>query len=58
MVRAIAGTMIDIGTGRISAEDIRTIIEAKDRSEAGKSVSPDGLYLTEIEYPDRVWTEE
>lgn len=55
MVRAIAGTMIDIGTGRISPENIRTIIEAKNRSEAGKSISPDGLYLTSVEYPDKVW---
>lgn len=57
MVRAIVGTMLDIGTGKIKPEYIKTIIEAKDRSEAGKSVSPDGLFLTAIEYPETVWPE-
>lgn len=57
MVRAIAGTMIDIGTGRTSPENIRAIIEARERSEAGKSVSPDGLYLTDVEYPDKLWSQ-
>ncbi len=55
MVRAIVGTMLDIGTGKIRPDSIKTIIEAKNRSEAGKSVSPDGLFLTAIEYPDKVW---
>lgn len=55
MVRAIVGTMLDIGTGKIRPDYIKTIIEAKNRSEAGKSVSPDGLFLTAIEYPDKVW---
>lgn len=51
MVRAIVGTMILVGEGKIKPAEIKTIIENKDRSEAGKSVHPQGLFLTKIEYP-------
>lgn len=50
MVRAIVGTMINIGTGKINLTDFEKIIESKDRSEAGFSVPAHGLYLTKIEY--------
>ncbi|MCF6132535.1 tRNA pseudouridine(38-40) synthase TruA [Flavobacterium wongokense] len=50
MVRAIVGTMINIGTGKISLADFEKIIESKNRSEAGFSVPAHGLYLTKIEY--------
>jgi tRNA pseudouridine38-40 synthase len=50
MVRAIVGTMINIGTGKISLADFEKIIESKDRSQAGFSVPAHGLYLTKIEY--------
>ena len=50
MVRAIVGTMINIGTGKISLPDFERIIESKDRSQAGFSVPAHGLYLTKIEY--------
>lgn len=52
MVRAIVGTMIDIGLGKYPPADIRKVILAKDRSVAGTSAPPQGLYLTKIEYPD------
>lgn len=51
MVRAIVGTMINIGTEKISLVDFEKIIESKDRSQAGYSVPAHGLYLTKIEYP-------
>lgn len=51
MVRAIVGTMINIGSGKISLDDFTKIIESKDRSQAGFSVPAHGLYLTKIEYP-------
>jgi tRNA pseudouridine38-40 synthase len=51
MVRAIAGTMIEIGLGKYPPKDIRQIIESRDRGAAGASVPPQGLYLTAIEYP-------
>ncbi len=50
MVRAIVGTMINIGTGKISLADFEKIIDSKDRSQAGFSVPAHGLYLTEIDY--------
>lgn len=52
MVRAIVGTMINIGLGKINVEDIHTIIQSKDRGEAGYSVPAHGLYLTEVAYPE------
>jgi tRNA pseudouridine38-40 synthase len=51
MVRAVVGTMLEIGLGKRLPEDIRQIIEAKDRSAAGTSAPPQGLYLTNIVYP-------
>ena len=51
MVRAIVGTMINIGTGKITLADFEKIIESKDRAQAGFSVPAHGLYLTKIEYP-------
>ncbi len=50
MVRAIVGTMINIGLGKITTQDFRKIIESKDRNQAGFSVPAHGLYLTKIEY--------
>ncbi|MDT8393672.1 MAG: tRNA pseudouridine(38-40) synthase TruA [Bacteroidales bacterium] len=52
MVRAIVGTLIDIGRGRIDTGDFKRIIEARNRSEASLSVPAHGLYLINIEYPD------
>jgi len=51
MVRAITGTLIDIGQRKISPEQIGKIIEQKNRSAAGKSVPGKGLFLTDIQYP-------
>ncbi len=50
MVRAIVGTMLDIGQGKKQVKDIATIIEQKDRGKAGRSVSGKGLYLSKVEY--------
>lgn len=52
MVRAIVGTMIEIGRGKISLEEFEQIINAKNRSAAGYSVPAHGLYLVNVEYPD------
>ena len=51
MVRAIVGTLLDIGKKKISLKDFRKIIESKNRSDAGYSVPAKGLFLTKIEYP-------
>jgi tRNA pseudouridine38-40 synthase len=50
MVRAIVGTLLDVGYGKISIQDVRNIIESKNRSEAGQSVPACGLSLTKIHY--------
>lgn len=51
MVRAIVGTLMETGLGKMSEENVKKIIESKNRSEAGVSVPAHGLYLTKIEYP-------
>ena len=50
MVRAIVGTLVEVGRGRISIEEVRQIIEAKDRCSAGESVPGKGLFLVDIKY--------
>jgi tRNA pseudouridine38-40 synthase len=52
MVRAIVGTMLDVGLENISLDDFRKIIELKNRDAAGKSVSGHALFLSEVNYPD------
>jgi tRNA pseudouridine38-40 synthase len=51
MVRAIVGTLIQVGKKEIKPEKIRTIIESKNRCNAGASVPACGLYLTKVIYP-------
>ena len=55
MVRAIVGTLIEIGLGKLEVEDINRIICCKKRSEAGYSVPAKGLFLTNIEYPNSIF---
>ena len=50
MVRAIVGTMVNVGLEKITLDEFQTIIESKDRKKAGFSVPAHGLYLTEIKY--------
>lgn len=52
MVRAIVGTLMDVGSGKISPQDIKKIILSKNRKEAGRSVPACGLFLAEVGYPD------
>lgn len=51
MVRAIVGTMVNIGLEKVSLQDFVEIIESKDRNKAGFSVPAHGLYLTKVAYP-------
>lgn len=50
MVRIISGTIVDVGLGKIKPEEIPEIIESKDRTKAGKTLPPQGLYLVEVYY--------
>lgn len=51
MVRAVTGTLVDVGRGKISPDDFRHIIERKDRCAAGTSMPPQALFLWDVEYP-------
>lgn len=55
MVRAIVGTMIHIGTKKISLKEFEKIIQSKDRSLAGPSAPSRGLYLTQIQYNNSIF---
>ena len=50
MVRALVGTLLSVGNGRYSLEDLQRIVEAKDRCKAGTSMPAHALYLSEIRY--------
>jgi tRNA pseudouridine38-40 synthase len=52
MVRAIVGTMIEVGLGNLNLSGFAGIVEGRDRSLAGFSVPAHGLYLMNITYPD------
>ena len=55
MVRAIVGTLINVGLGKISIDDFINIIKSKDRAQAGTSVPAHALYLTQVCYPKTIW---
>jgi len=50
MVRAVVGTMLDVGLNKITLDEFREIIENKDRSLAGKSADARGLFLSRVDY--------
>lgn len=55
MVRAVVGTLWQIGVGQLPVEAMRSIIEAKNRAEAGPSVPAAGLYLCGVDYPSELF---
>ena len=54
MVRAIVGTLVDVGRGKISVQDFCDIIEKKDRCSAGPSMPGNALFLADITYPEDI----
>ena len=50
MVKNIVGTLIQVGENKLKIEDISHIIESEDRSKAGKTANPEGLYLKDVKY--------
>ena len=55
MVRAIVGTLLEVGKGKLSKDDFRRIIEKKDRKFAGTSAPAHGLFLVDIDYPKDIY---
>jgi tRNA pseudouridine38-40 synthase len=55
MVRALVGTLLNVGYGKTGLEEFAEIIKAKDRTVAGQSVPPQGLYLCDVRYPSEVF---
>lgn len=55
MVRAIVGTLLDVGLHKITLEDFEQIIRSKNRSRAGASVPACGLFLTEVQYDEAIF---
>ncbi len=54
MVRAIVGTLVEIGLGKKNKQDFVKIIESQNRSNAGSSAPAKGLFLTKVEYPETI----
>jgi tRNA pseudouridine38-40 synthase len=52
MVRKMAGTVVDVGRGKLKPEDIQELFALRDRSKSGPTMRPHALCLAEIEYPE------
>ncbi len=52
MVRIISGTLVDVGIGKIKPEEVKEILEARDRLKAGRTLPPTGLYLVDVKYEE------
>ena len=50
MVRAIVGTLLEVGRGKMTVEEFRQVIEVQNRCKAGTSVPAEGLFLVEVKY--------
>jgi tRNA pseudouridine38-40 synthase len=55
MVRAIVGTLIELGLHKMSLSDFKSILQSRDRSKAGYSVPAHGLYLESVSYPKHIF---
>jgi tRNA pseudouridine38-40 synthase len=55
MVRAIVGTLFEVGRGKMTVDEFRSVVEVRDRCKAGVSVPAQGLYLVDIQYPDNIF---
>jgi tRNA pseudouridine38-40 synthase len=51
MVRSLMGTLLMVGTDKLTVDDFKKIIESKDRTKSGKSIDGKGLFLSEVKYP-------
>jgi tRNA pseudouridine38-40 synthase len=58
MVRAVVGTLLDVGTEKISPKEFLNILNSKDRRKAGVNVPAHGLYLEKVRYPSRIFVKQ
>jgi tRNA pseudouridine38-40 synthase len=56
MVRAIVGTLVDVGRGRYSVDEFRSIVESKDLSRSSAGAPAQGLFLSDVVYPKDIFT--
>ena len=54
MVRIITGTLVEVGLGKRQPQDVRDMIDSKDRKQAGHTAPPEGLYLVEVYYEQEI----
>ncbi len=52
MVRNIAGTLVEVGLGKFTPNDVLRILKSRDRTKAGRTAPPQGLYLVRVSYPE------
>jgi tRNA pseudouridine38-40 synthase len=57
MVRAVVGTLLDVGTGKLTMKQLKEILKSKDRKNAGMNVPPEGLFLMSVRYPKSIEAE-
>jgi tRNA pseudouridine38-40 synthase len=55
MVRAVVGTLLELGQGRLTLTQLQEILDSKDRCKAGRAVPAHGLHLVEVEYPASIF---
>jgi tRNA pseudouridine38-40 synthase len=58
MVRAIVGTLLEVGRGKMTVSDFQRVIVQKDRCKAGMSAPASGLFLVDVEYDEDIFTNE
>lgn len=55
MVRAVVGTLVEVGRGKMTVDEFRKVIEDKDRCSAGSSVPGHALFLVDVGYPEELF---
>jgi tRNA pseudouridine38-40 synthase len=55
MVRAMVGTLLDVGQGKIEPSELKAVLAKKDRTMAGRAAPPEGLFLNEVRYPPAIF---
>lgn len=55
MVRAIVGTLLDVGSGKLTVDDFENVVKVRDRKMAGMNAAPCGLFLTKVSYPESLF---